>query len=94
MVAGWQVPQTDVADRAQNVVAHCASSPHAPPWGMVPADGVHMGPKSPSKNLSQASAESVEVQPFVLAADALVPGTLKLGKQLSTHRCLQVVTSP
>jgi hypothetical protein len=31
LVTGWQVPQMDVADRAQNVVAHCASSPQGPP---------------------------------------------------------------
>jgi hypothetical protein len=31
LVAGWHVPQREVADRAQKVVAHWASSPHAAP---------------------------------------------------------------
>jgi hypothetical protein len=44
--------------------------------------------------LSQASAGSVWVQPFVLAADALVPVTPKLGRQFKNQRCLHVATSP
>ena len=51
-------------------------------------------PKSPSKNLSHASVGSVWVQPFVRVGDALVPGRLKLGRQLMNHRCLQVAMSP
>src|SRR5688572_1787791 len=76
LVAGWQVPQIAVGERAQNVLAHCASSPHAAPWARVPAAGVHIAPKSPSRNWSQPRAGSVCPQLLVLAAEALVPRTL------------------
>ena len=94
MVVGWHVPQTEVAERAQKVDWHCASSPHAPPFAMVPAAGLHIAPKSAWKNLSQAKLASVPVQPFVRATEELVPVAAKLGKQLSTTRALHVAASP
>src|SRR5689334_19637278 len=36
VVGGWHTPHAVSGARAQNALAHCASSPHAPSTGIVP----------------------------------------------------------
>jgi hypothetical protein len=95
MVTGEHVPQWDVAERAQKVLMHCASSPHAAPLASVPAAARQLVPlKSPSRNLSHERLGSSPAQVLVLIAEALVPGRLKFGTHPSAQRCLQVAASP
>ena len=94
MVTGWQVPHTASAARAQNVDMHCASSPHGPPCATVPGATAHAVPRSPDKNVVQASAPIDCAQAVVRAGTALVPGTPKLGVQFKIQRCLHTAASP
>jgi len=94
MVTGWHVPHTAVGARAQNVEAHCASSPHAPPCATVPGATAQAVPRSPDKNVVHESAPIDCAQVLVRAGVALVPGAPKLGVQLRTQRALHVARSP
>jgi hypothetical protein len=94
MVAGWQVPHTASGARAQNVEAHCASSPQGPPCATVPAAIAQAVPRSPDKNVVQARAPIDCAQAVVRAGVALVPVAPKLGVQFRIQRCLHMAASP
>src|SRR5258707_680606 len=55
-VAGWHTPQAASGARAQNVVAHCASSAHAPFTATVPGSVLQAAPNSPARKAGHASA--------------------------------------
>jgi len=93
-VGVWQTPHVASGARAQNVVAHCASSPHGPPAGTMPGSVLQPGPSSPLRKAGQASAAIDCSHAIVLAGVALVPVAPKLGRQLSITRALHVGASP
>jgi len=94
MVTGWQVPHTASGARAQNVDAHCASSPQADPCATVPVTMAQAVPRSPERNVVHARAPIDCAQAVVRAGVALVPGALKLGVQFKIQRCLHIAASP
>jgi hypothetical protein len=94
MVTGWHVPHTASGARAQNVDAHCASSPHGCPCATVPGAMAQVVPRSPDKNVVHERAPIDCAQPVVRAGVALVPEAPKLGVQFKIQRALQVATSP
>jgi hypothetical protein len=93
-VGGWQTPQAASGARAQNVVAHCASSAHAPLTATAPGSVLHAAPKSPARKAGHASAATDLSHAASFVGVALVPGAAKPGRQPSVVRSLQVATSP
>jgi hypothetical protein len=94
MVAAWHVPHAASGARAQNVEAHCASSPHGAPCATVPAAMAHAVPRSPDKNVGHARALIDCAQAVVRAGVALVPVAPKFGVQFKIQRVLHVARSP
>ena len=93
-VVGAQTPHTASGARAQNVLAHCQSSPHATPAIEPPAWGAQAAPKSPLTKAAQGCVASESAQLRILAGVALVPGAPNLGRQSSARRCSQTVRLP
>jgi hypothetical protein len=94
LVVAAQTPQTASEARAQNVLAHCASSPQAAPAASVPGVERHAGPKSPSETALQESAGIDCAQAVTVAAVALLDGAPIVGTQPTATRRRQVATSP
>jgi hypothetical protein len=94
VVGGWHTPHVASGARAQNALAHCASSAHAPSMAIVPGSVLHAAPKSPLRNAGQASDAIDCPQAAVFAGVALVPGAANAGAQLSAMRFSQVASSP
>jgi hypothetical protein len=88
------MPHAASGARAQNVVAHCASSPHGAPEATMPGSVLQAAPRSPVRNDGHARAAIDCSQAAVVAGVALVPGAEKLGRQLSITRASQVGASP
>jgi|SRR5579859_1337507 len=94
VVGGWHTPHAASGARAQKVLAHWASSAHAPSTATVPGSVLQDAPKSPFRNASQPSEASDCPHAAVFVGVALVPGAVKAGTQLNTMRFSQVASSP
>jgi hypothetical protein len=93
-VGGWQTPHAASGARAQNVVAHCASSAHAPLAATVPGAVLQDAPRSPARNAGHPRPAMAAWHVAVFAGVALVPGAPKAGKQANVVRSRQTTTSP
>jgi hypothetical protein len=88
------LPQADVGARAQNVDAHCASSPQAAPSATPPAVGKHAAPGCPVSSAVHDSPGTDWAHAAVFAGVADVLGAAKVGTQPRAPRALHVATSP
>jgi hypothetical protein len=93
-VGAAQIPQIASTARAQNVLAHCASSPHAAPTASAPGTARHAAPKSPCETVLHESAAIDCAQAVVEATVALLEGAPIVGTQPCATRRLQVAMSP
>jgi hypothetical protein len=78
----------------QNALAHCESSPHAPPLATGPFVGKQLGGALPEKNSEHDRFLSSEEQAATRLGVADVPGAARPALQSGTARALQVLTSP
>ena len=88
------VPHCEVGERAQKVLWHCASSPHAAPFASDPGFVAHALPKFCAMKSSQEMPGIAAAHDSVLAGVALVPGNENVCPHPSAKRVLHVPMSP
>jgi hypothetical protein len=87
-------PHAAFAVRAQRVLAHCASLPHAWPFARAPGASRQASGNALCSSASQSTAGNTAAQPARPALVLALSGKCRANKQLWALRAVQLASSP